>query len=385
MSKSDLIGKRVKRSRETSPFIYRFSIDGHKFQGTTGTTDKVTAEAYAEKKFQEASAIAAKERQLNNVPMTFGMACDKWLTGKATRLREQGLQEQAAWLRKQIGDTKLLQNIRKGDISAMVAARAKCLRPGIDGTFRRIADSTVNKTTRLMQRILNYAESNHDAIVKRFAWKDFFIKLPKARPAKRAVSPANEQIILGTIAADYLDLARFAIIGGLRASENLLLWDQVDWGNNKLLDVVGKGHREGRDVPMGPAEMAILRAQYNRTDRHPTHVFTYVAKKTGKIPRTDRSTIKDKRYPITYAGWKSEWEEMQQATGLKVRIHDLRHTAVTRALQRTNGNLPAVRDMVGHADGKTTLLYWDGDEQAVRDAKDIGFVPKAVPKRKKTG
>lgn len=382
---SDFSGNRIKRSRITSPWRYRFEIDGHPYAGSTETTNKADAEAFAAARFKEESETANKERQLGNAPMTFGTSCDKWLAGAAIRLREQGLTEQVAWLKKQIGPGKLLQGLRRDDISEMVAARAQCLRPGKAGTKRRVADGTVNKTLRLMSRIINYAEARHDAVVKRFLWKDFFIKQPKARPAKRAISETTEQIIFGNIHADYIDICRFAVIGSLRASENLLLWEQIDWDNAVALNVVGKGHREGRDVPLGRAEMAILRHEFGRDDRHVTHVFTRVARRTGKIPRTNRVQIKGQRYPITYSGWASEWEQMQADTGLTTRIHDLRHTAITRAIIRTGGNVPAAQAMAGHADIKTTMLYFDGDVSAVRSAKDVQSVPTAVPAVKKVG
>jgi integrase len=369
---SELTGNRIKRSRPTSPWTYRFKIGGFKYQGTTNTTDKAEAEKFAQAAFDAATETAAKERKLGNVPMTFGIACDKWLSGKAARLREGGLTEQVSWLRKQIGANKLLETIRRADITAMVEARSKCLRPGKAGTFRRIKDTTVNKTIRLLQRILNYAAGNHDAVVKRFVWKDFLIKVAKARPTKRALTPEREQTVLETINPNFADLTRFAMIGGLRASENLLRWDQIDWRNSMVLDVVGKGHRDGRDVPMGPDEMAILRAEFARNDRHDVYVFSYEAQRTRKIPRTDRWTVKGTRYPITYTGWNSAWDRAMKKAGLSIRLHDLRHTAITRAIKRTNGNVVAAQQMAGHADIKTTMLYWEGDDSAVRNAKNVG-------------
>ena len=377
---SDLTGKNITRSRDTSPWTYRVTAaDGKRYKRTTGTTDKREAEAIADAEIKKAKAIEETERKLGNGPMMFGVACDKWLAEKAPDLGEDGLTEQVAWLRKQIGEKKLLQDIRKTDITGMVSARRECLRPDIGGAFRKIKPATVNKTLALLRRILNHAKFCHDATVKAISWKQFFIKLDKARPARRAFTASVEQQIFGKLDARYLDLTRFAMCGGLRAQENLLLWEQIDWEHAVVRDVTGKGHRDGRDVPMGDDEMAILQAEFNRPDRHPTHVWTYVAKRTQKVPRTDRIVIKGQRYPMTYAGWNSAWDRMKAATGLLVRIHDARHTAVTRAIQRTGGNLAAVRDMVGHADIKTTMLYWSGDEAAVRNAKSTGFKPSLAP------
>ena len=375
---SNLTGKYITRSTATTNWTYRFTTNGQTFKGTCGTTDKRAAEAFALEKVKAARALEETERRLGNAPMTFGLACDKWLAGKAPKLREQFLENQVAWLRKQIGENKLLQDIRKGDLTDMVAAREQCLRPDKGGGWRKVAPATVNKTVRLLQRILGYAHRNHDATVKEFAWKDFVVKIG-SRPARRAFTETVEQQIFGLLDVRYLELTRFAMISGLRAQENLLLWEQIDWQTAVIRDVTGKGHRDGRDVPLGDDEMALLQAEYNRPDRHPTHVWSYAAERTRIVGRTDRLVVKGSRYPITYAGWNSAWDRMKAAAGLEVRIHDLRHTAVTRALQRTGGNVAAVRDMVGHSDVKITMAYWSGDEAAVRGAKSIGLKPAIAP------
>lgn len=41
----------------------------------------------------------------------------------------------------------------------------------------------------------------------------------------------------------------------------------------------------------------------------------------------------------------------------RISPHSLRHTAITEALEATNGNVPLVQDMAGHADPRTTMLY----------------------------
>ena len=71
---------------------------------------------------------------------------------------------------------------------------------------------------------------------------------------------------------------------------------------------------------------------------------------------------------------------MKAAAGLEVRIHDLRHTAVTAArYSAPAATWQAVRDMVGHSDVKITMAYWSGDEAAVRGAKSIGLKPQIAP------
>jgi integrase len=50
------------------------------------------------------------------------------------------------------------------------------------------------------------------------------------------------------------------------------------------------------------------------------------------------------------------------------RIHDLRHTAITKLLQETD--IPTVKEIARHKDIKTTLQYKDADEDAQREALD---------------
>ena len=173
------------------------------------------------------------------------------------------------------------------------------------------------------------------ASIRLYDWKIFRIRQekPQGQHVGRAIPLAHRQIILGSIKADYVQITRFALVAGLRATENLLKWPQIDWDNEVALRCVyGKGHRQiGRRVNLGRAAMAILQAEYNRPDRHPTHVFTYVAKRNGKVgSKAGTVLVRGRRSPITYSGWKSAWARMRSALALDgVRIHDLRHTFAT--------------------------------------------------------
>lgn len=51
-----------------------------------------------------------------------------------------------------------------------------------------------------------------------------------------------------------------------------------------------------------------------------------------------------------------------QAVGLKTRPHGLRHAAITRALDKSNGNIRKVQKFSRHADPSTLLLYDDSRE-----------------------
>ena len=131
----------------------------------------------------------------------------------------------------------------------------------------------------------------------------------------------------------------------------------------------------GRDVRLGRAAMAILQAEYNRPDRHPVYVFTYVCHKTRVVGRTGRLTIKGQRYPVTYSGWNTAWDRTKEKLGLhgKVRIHDWRHTFATRHAK--NVNVADLQSMMDHSKVETTLGYVTVDDEAIRRALDSAPLP----------
>jgi integrase len=300
--------------------------------------------------------------------MTMKVAAMHWMDEKAPLLAENGLQEQVDWLVATVGPAKLLQELLGADLIRIRKARMETLRPGKDGTQQRVAKATVNKTLALFRRIVNHAQYNHNAYVRRFKWGDAMLPRRKGKP--QPISEADEQIIFGILQDSYVQVSRFALTTGLRACECLMEWSQVNL-RNQCITVYGKGHPDGREVPLGSAAMAILRTEYNQPDRHPTHVFTYVAKKNFTVPKTGQRLIKGERYPVTYSGWSSAWDRMREKSGLEmVNLHKLRHTLGSRMLAET-GNLKLVKEQMGHASIKTTEEFYAGVENdALRDAQD---------------
>jgi integrase len=377
------------RSRPGGVWSYRITIGGKREKLTTKTADLEEASRIAKQAQLDNAAKAATNARLDLQPMRFDRACDIWMQEQAPQMKERDLVSQVEWLKGKLGD-KLLHMLRAGDISAVRNARAKTVRTvrrGAggnkvvaltlpDGSPRFVTPTTVNKTLRLVSRILNHAVSNHDAETRRFKWADFYLKTVQAKP--RPISPENEKRIMAELRLDYRPLTVFVVISGLRANENLVRKDQVDFDNQQLINVVSKTHPEGRDVPLSDAEMAIVRAEYYRNDNDTDYVFTYEADATRKIGRTERWITRGQRVPITYAGWKGQWAFMRKVTGLKVTIHQLRHTAASRALKAT-GNLKAVQEMLGHSTPVITAkIYGEADAAMIRNAKQATQAPAPV-------
>jgi len=145
---------------------------------------------------------------------------------------------------------------------------------------------------------------------------------------------------------DYAPLFAFAMATGMRQSECLLRWSQVDWGARQIRRT-GKG---GKLVTM-PITDTIREILWPLRGHHPDHVFTYVA------VRTHRQWIKGRRYPVTLAGLRAHWHRLRKVAGVVgFRFHDFRHDLATKALRETN-NLKLVQRMLNHADIRHTLRY----------------------------
>lgn len=393
------------RSRPGGVWSYRISIAGKgRIKVTTKTNEFERACEIAGQAHKNHAAKAETNARLGIEPMKFDRACDLWMEEQAPQMREKHLEGQVNWLKKKVG-SKYLHLMRAGDISAIRNARMVTVRNvtrRINGKLipvalrdkagkpQPVSSATVNKTLRLVSRIVNYAASNHDAEVRRFKWADFYLKTAKPKP--KPISRENEIKIYAALREDFIPLTGFAIVSALRANENLVRKDQVDFEHNKLTDVVSKTHPEGRDVPLSDAEMAIIRQEYFRDGNDTDYVFTYGADTTRKVGRTDRTVVKGRRYPITYHAWKAQWLLMRKRTGLKVTIHQLRHTAASRALKAT-GNLRAVQEMCGHSTPAITARhYGEADAAMISNAKQAATIapvlapmaPEMAPERKKT-
>jgi hypothetical protein len=379
---SELSGKYVTRARPDAIWSYRFNVDGKTYKDTTGTTDQAEAEAIAAAKRAEVVALIASEKKVGRGPMSFGRACEIYIAEKVPTFRstsEADARTQVNFMQKYVKPGLLLHEIPASDIQKMALARAECLRRGRGGVLVRIKASTVNHTIEMLKCILGHAHDAHGATLRHYKWSVFRAKTQKARrgdKAKRAIAPVTEQALLATIDQNYLQVSRFALLTGLRATENLLRWDQIDWQARVARDVRGKGRREvGRDVMLGRAAMAVLQAEHSRNDRDPVFVFTYLCHMTRFVGKTGRKTIKGQRYPITYSGWNTAWDRCKEKLGLhgKVRIHDWRHTFATRNAKLVN--VADLQTMMGHSKAEVTLGYITPDEEAMRAALDSADMP----------
>ena len=115
---------------------------------------------------------------------------------------------------------------------------------------------------------------------------------------------------------------------------------------------------------------AIYDLLWSQKDHHPDVVFTYVARRTLK----KRGLVRGKRYPLTEDGLKTAARRAIAATGIEdFHFHDMRHTAATRVLRKSN--LRVAQRLLGHADIQTTTKYAHALDDDIRAALEATSSP----------
>jgi integrase len=149
----------------------------------------------------------------------------------------------------------------------------------------------------------------------------------------------------------------FARASGLRFKECLLHWSEVNFPGRQIRKT-GKG---GKIVTV-PITSTICGILWPLQGYHPDFVFTFVA------DRTVAGRVKGRRYPLTYYGARTAWQQMKKRSGVvDFRFHDIRHDVATKLLRET-GNLRLVQRALNHSDIRSTLRYAHVLDQEVADA-----------------
>lgn len=337
--------------RGDSPYYhYDFEYRKTRHYGSTGRSTLAAARAFEKAKRAEVKAAA----ELGHSPerMVFDAAAGRWWKEVGQfRADPNRVEKDIARLVQWVGAHTPLASINDEMVARLVARRRLDDRKGRP-ELGRIKPSTVNNTLLdPLMAILNRAQD---------LWG---VHLPNVPTFRRHVLPENERIRELTAeeelryarheADDYRPPRLLMQVTGLRVTNACKLrWEQVDLDSG-VLTVTQKGNRVHR-IPITPRIRSILEPLRGH---HPVFVFTYLAKKTGKVPNIDKRTLAGERYPIAVGSMQSSVKRTVKKAGIvDFRVHDFRHTAATRLLRRT-GNLKAVQALLGHRSIQTTMRY----------------------------
>lgn len=368
-----------------SPFYqFDFQIQGLRFSGSTKCRNERDAKDYEKARRAEAERIVADNVTTGRKPLTVEKAFTRWWNEVGSRGNDPDIQRALDWLKAKIGPQVYLHDITDDIVSLAVEARRRCvMKAGKDEDgkqlYRPLSARTVNKTVvSLLSRVMNKARENWSASIPNPpVWKKH--KLAERKRPVREITEDEDAAIDQVESLEYAQLREFAQIMGLRRKELLLTWPQVNFGK-ATINIIGKGDKPAV-LPLPQRAYEILWALRGNDD---WWVFTFVAERTRKCPKTGRDFVKGKRYPMTYYGIGTNRRRKWRKAGVDARLHDTRHTTGMRTLRAT-GNLKLVQKLLRHTDISTTSkFYTDADVEDIRAGMEATSRSKESQKKSQT-
>jgi integrase len=230
----------------------------------------------------------------------------------------------------------------------------------IEPELKLVSAATVNTSVLVpMRQMMNWlAKKAKIQGLHVIDWAD--LKLTAAGPRERILDDEELDALRAAVISEddgHKDAFEFALLSGFRLSNfTELRWDEVsfkpekDLPNGKIT-VIQKG---GKDHTI-PMTLGIRDLLDRMKGNDPEAVFTFVAKKTWTNPKNGKDYESGVRYPVTYYGWKSWFQDVVKRARLadgsiltNTRPHDLRKTCGSDILNET-GNIVAAQKLLGHA------------------------------------
>jgi integrase len=342
---------------------YEFAIRGERERGSTGEHKARDAASFVEGRKALMRKNQANLRDGLALPLarriTLTEACDRYerkveaklgVVDATTKYQIENL----CVILCQNGEDRYLHEIQTADFTDYRVVRGRLVGP----TGRRVKGSTINREIELARRIWVHALNEGCEIGSMPRWATVIDKGAE-QPVERELSASEEKALFSALTATNPDLAamaEFAMLTGLRrAAVVRLKWSDIDWEQRvvkvrlKTKGVVKREHR----VPMTGRIEAIIQARPTGS----LFVFTYLCQRNAPSREDRVRRVAGERFPFSLQGWNRQWRAARSAAGVTdFRWHDLRHTAATRLLRKTN-NLKAVQELLGHKSLDLTVRY----------------------------
>ncbi|WP_200940956.1 tyrosine-type recombinase/integrase [Methylobacterium sp. Leaf113] len=343
----------VYKPKGATLYKYDFQRSGQRFSGSTREAGQRAAEAVERRLIAEVEDSLKAGRRVGLRGMTMDAAADRYWTETAQHTASpEKLGPEMKRLVLMVGPRRLIADISDEVVAGLVAKRRQEFVKG-DPKRGLVSPAQVNRTvTQLLRRILTRAKLVWKVTLPHEPhWRAHMLKEPTARV--RELRHDEEAKLEAVEREDYRASRVFAQLTGLRRREVAnLTWHQVDFANGTI-SVVGKGDKP-HVLPITDELYELLAPLQGH---HPEAVFTFVAQRSRRCPKSKASYLRGQRYPVTYEGLGTQFGRAAKGAGLKgLRLHDLRHTAATRTLRAT-GNLRLVQQMLAHSSPTTTAKY----------------------------
>ena len=338
--------------RQSSIWWYQFHLSGVRIRESTGT-DKITLAKRAEEK---------RRRELERALV--GLPANE--PDRRLRTAREVLREYAAnyALTHRPASTAIVQERAKhlerllGDHVTADLTEARMLQY----ITRRRNEGASNRTVNLEVLVLSRALGG--------TWRTLWPKLRKLQEncnAGRALSAEEESKILEAAARNKSPLIYAYLMTllwtGLRAGEALgLTWGRVDFERGEI--VVGDSKTlagAGRVVPIAAPLRAVL--EHHRAGM--TARFGPLKPDWYVFPACERQRPSDPTRPAL--ALKTAWTSIRKATGVKCRLHDMRHSFATK-LGEAGISESVMLDLLGHVSPAMLRRYSHIRESARRAA-----------------
>lgn len=236
-----------------------------------------------------------------------------------------------------------------------------------DYRTKRRSNGTINRYLALLSAAINFCDDRNYKVPKLKISK-YKLKEP-AENIKYLKDWEEAQKIINLASKHLKPIIYTALYTGMRLGNILnLKWENVDFKNKTInITVKDKTKQGGKNhsIPIISQLEEILK----NLPQDCEYVFTHKGKKINSIKTSWRNIFykrgdKNNNYGLT--------NELKDPTLPYKNFHTLRHTAGTWILKKTN-NLKITKEILGHADIKTTLKYAHVLDEEKRNALNNVF------------
>ncbi|MEQ1897613.1 MAG: site-specific integrase [Vicinamibacterales bacterium] len=304
---------------------FEFEYRGRRYRESAGTRSKTLAMDIERKRRRDVEESANGIRRNKGAAVLFSVAASDWLSLKKPTWADKTYIIETAnvgHLRPHFGKL-LLTDITDHDIARYQEQRRE----------EKAANKTINNEVAALRAVLR----------RHRLWAQIApdVRMLRVREdVGRALAVEEEERLLRACAASrsrsLLPAVTLALNTGLRHDElRLMTWRQVDLVNDAVTVGVSKTeHGAGRAVPLNARAIKAMTAWAQEfPDRKPRH-YVFPSEKVGVAGNDRIASVFDTMPDRPISSWKVAWTTAREKAVVSCRFHDLRHTTVTRLLER---------------------------------------------------
>jgi integrase len=359
----------VYKPKKSPHFHFDFQFKGNRFHGSTGCTTERLARQFEARERQKAALPT-----LARPPITVDDACGLYAEYAESQNSWKTTEYLLCDIVKQFGPNRLLSAISQRELMTYFAKRRSTGKKG------QRSNSTINREIENMRAVWRRAEKARFDIGEMPDWSGLLLK-SNVQPYAELPNDETQDSLLAAIREDVRPAVEFLLMGGWRRNEVLgLRWSDLDLPNRMAWTKL-----KGGDVVQRPVTNDMVLIIINQPRVGP-FVFTYVCQRPMRGLQRHTKRLRGERYPLSKTVLRAAWEAARNQVGLKIRLHDLRHTRASRIVRVTK-SLAAAQKALQHSNIKTTMRYVHVLADDLRDALDasesrnIPEVPKSKTKK----